>query len=219
MLPQALDPDYSRYFICFTHMSSTSVISTYSCEILSDKFGSIGFHSVLLLLNTEINIIRTRHKKSQGISIGGKIHSVCVYKMLYILYMPKCWLWSTSPQKSSTCAKGKCTYLIVVVCKLSIFPVGAFIFSTLTLDISQPLHCHSIISSVLLVALVIQHFFRTLCSCFWWTFLPCHNGPLAKKNHTGLQGFLSLTHGVKTWSSPMSCSLYNCFRWPLNGLS
>lgn len=128
------------------------------------------------------------------------------------------WLWSTALQTSSTCAKGKCTYLIVIVCRLSIFPVSAFIFSTLTLNISQPLHCHSIISSVLLVALVIQHFFRTVCHCCWWIVLPCHNGPLAKKNHTGLQDFLSLTHGVKAWSFPMSCSLYNCFRWSLNGL-
>jgi len=59
--------DTENALICLTHMFSTSVISTYSCEILSEKFGSIGFHSVLLLLSTEINIIRTRHKKSQGI--------------------------------------------------------------------------------------------------------------------------------------------------------
>ena len=52
------------------------------------------------------------------------------------------------------CAKGKCTYLIIIVCRLSVFTVSAFIFSTLTLNISQPLHCHSIISSVLLAALV-----------------------------------------------------------------
>ena len=59
--------DTENALSCFTHISSTSVISTYSCEILSEKFGSIGFHSILLLLSTEINIIRTGHKKSQGI--------------------------------------------------------------------------------------------------------------------------------------------------------
>jgi len=55
--------DTENALICFTHMSSSSVVSTYSCEILSEKFRSIGFHSILLLLSTEINIIRTRRKK------------------------------------------------------------------------------------------------------------------------------------------------------------
>jgi len=59
--------DTENALICFTHMSSSSFISTYSCKILSEKFGSIGFHSILLLLGTEINIIRARHKKWQGI--------------------------------------------------------------------------------------------------------------------------------------------------------
>ena len=55
--------DTENVLICFTHTSSSSVVSTYSCEILSEKFGSIGFHSILLLLSAEINIIRTRHQK------------------------------------------------------------------------------------------------------------------------------------------------------------